>query len=226
MIHHTHAPSSISVASNDLQYPIARINSATSRFTCDISFVFEEYQGKDSCDVRSAYLSKIIKTANAVRRQIHNISIKVGISVQLIFVSQKLEQVLKPKEVKPPIVNQQYMAYSFLRDWCRMDIKFLATLSDIFTNALLNKRTQWLANAFWRTMWSCAIWVEINFLSYSISAVGSWNALIICVPDAFYQTRWQSTPQHTDLFNLWKALLGHIFLTHLSAFAFNLVLHF
>lgn len=62
-----------------------------------------------------------IKIANAVRRQIHNISIKVGISVEVIFVSQKLEQVLKPKEVKPPIVNQQYMAYSFLRDWCHMD---------------------------------------------------------------------------------------------------------
>lgn len=141
------------------------------------------YQERDSCDVRSVCLSKIIKIANVVRRQIRNIIIKVGISVQVIFVSQKLKQVLKPKEVKPSIVNQQYMAYSFLRDWCHMDYMlnfWLHCLTSSCTNVLLNKRTQWLANAFWRPMWSCAIWVEINFLSYSISAVGSWNAFIIC----------------------------------------------
>ena len=43
----------------------------------------------------------------------NDLSFKIGITVHPIFVSQKLEQVVKSKEVQPPIINQQCMDNSF-----------------------------------------------------------------------------------------------------------------
>jgi hypothetical protein len=45
--------------------------------------------------------------ANAVRKQMVDLSRKVGVRVQPVFTSRKLEQQLKPREVKAPIVNKQ-----------------------------------------------------------------------------------------------------------------------
>ena len=50
-----------------------------------------------------------------------DLSHKIGTIVEPIFVSKKLEQDLKPKEIKPPIVNQQCVVYSFLCDLCDAD---------------------------------------------------------------------------------------------------------
>ena len=36
-----------------------------------------------------------------------DLSRKIGTTLQLVFVSRKLELDLKPKETKPPVVNQQ-----------------------------------------------------------------------------------------------------------------------
>ena len=41
-----------------------------------------------------------------VKRQMPNLSSKIGIDVQPIYTSKKLEQDLKLKEIKPRIVNQ------------------------------------------------------------------------------------------------------------------------
>ena len=40
---------------------------------------------------------------------------------ELIFVSKKLEQDLKPKEIKPSFVSQQCVVYKFARDLCDAD---------------------------------------------------------------------------------------------------------
>ena len=45
----------------------------------------------------------------------------IGPSLQPVFVSKKLEQDLKPKEIKPSIVNQQYVVYLFSCDLCDAD---------------------------------------------------------------------------------------------------------
>ena len=42
-------------------------------------------------------------------------------TLHLVFVSKKLEQDLKPTEIKPPIVNQQCIVYSFSCDLCDAD---------------------------------------------------------------------------------------------------------
>ena len=50
-----------------------------------------------------------------------DLSHKIGTIVEPIFVGKKLEQDLKPKEIKPPIVNQQRVVYPFLCDLCDAD---------------------------------------------------------------------------------------------------------
>ena len=58
------------------------------------------------------------KSANLVRRQLKDLGYKVNISIQPVFVSQKLNDVLKYNERKPPIVNQQRVIYEFKCDLC------------------------------------------------------------------------------------------------------------
>ena len=55
---------------------------------------------KDSCVARVSLPFKDQTSANAVKRQMRDLSHKIGLTVQPIFVSKKLEQDLKPKEVK------------------------------------------------------------------------------------------------------------------------------
>ena len=53
------------------------------------------------------------KSANSVRRQLKELSAKIRYNIQPVFTSKKLESVLKPKENKPPVVNQQSVVYRF-----------------------------------------------------------------------------------------------------------------
>ena len=57
-------------------------------------------------------------SANTVKRQMHDLSSKIGIDVQPIYTSKKLEQDLKLKEIKPRIVNQHSVVYCFKCDLC------------------------------------------------------------------------------------------------------------
>ena len=59
--------------------------------------------------------------ANAVRGQLRDLSSKIGVTLQPVFVSKKLEQDLKPKEIKPSIVSQQRVVYKFACDLCDAD---------------------------------------------------------------------------------------------------------
>ena len=53
-----------------------------------------------------------------VKRQMRNVSSKIGIDVKPIYTSKKLEQDLKPKEIKPRIVNPNSVVYCFKCDLC------------------------------------------------------------------------------------------------------------
>ena len=61
------------------------------------------------------------RSANVVRRQIRDLSHKIGTTLQQVFVSKKLKQDLKPREIKAPFVNQQCVVYSFSCDLCDAD---------------------------------------------------------------------------------------------------------
>ena len=53
--------------------------------------------------------------------QLRDLSHKIGPTLQPVFVSKKLGQDLKPKEIKPSIVNQQCVVYLFSCDLCDAD---------------------------------------------------------------------------------------------------------
>ena len=132
MIHRAHSLSSTTEAFNEernrlrgifirLQYPVALINSTINNFVRDISLGDDVKRVKDSSVVRISLPFKDQMSANAVRRQMKDLSHKIGSIVEPIFVSKKLEQDLKPKEIKPPIVNQERVVYPFLCDLCDAD---------------------------------------------------------------------------------------------------------
>ena len=52
-------------------------------------------------------------SADIVRAQLKDLSYKIQTTVQPVFFSQKIEQDLKLREAKPPIVSQQCLVYKF-----------------------------------------------------------------------------------------------------------------
>ena len=54
-------------------------------------------------------------------RQLRDLRNKIAITLQPIFVNKKLEQDLKPEEIKLSIVNQQCVGYKFAWDLCDAD---------------------------------------------------------------------------------------------------------
>jgi len=50
--------------------------------------------------------------------QLKDLSQKINTTIQPVFVSHKIEQDLKLREVKPPVVNQQCLVYHFKCDLC------------------------------------------------------------------------------------------------------------
>ena len=55
------------------------------------------------------------QSPNSVKREMQNLSAKIGVPIKPVFQSKKISQVLAPKE-KPPIVNNQCMVYKFQCD--------------------------------------------------------------------------------------------------------------
>jgi len=61
------------------------------------------------------------KSANAVRHQLGDLSRKIDAVVQPAYTSQKIKGQFKPKEHKPPIVNQQNVVYYYKCGLCDAD---------------------------------------------------------------------------------------------------------
>ena len=57
-------------------------------------------------------------SADMVRTQLNDLSQKIHKTIQPVFVSQKINQHLKLREAKPPLVNQQSLVCQFKRDLC------------------------------------------------------------------------------------------------------------
>ena len=61
------------------------------------------------------------KSANAVRHQLSDLSRKINAVVQPVYVSRKIKGNFKPKEHKPPIVNQQNVVCYYKCGLCDTD---------------------------------------------------------------------------------------------------------
>ena len=131
MLHRAYALSSTTEAFNGecaklrsifshLHYPIGLINSTIYMFIQDI-VTKPEKKTVDGNTIRIVLPFKDQIAANAVRRQLRDLSSKIAITLQPVFVSKKLQKDLKPKEIKPSIVSQHCIVYKFACDLCDAD---------------------------------------------------------------------------------------------------------
>ena len=105
-----------------LDYPMSVIDSAIKKFLfLNSSADKAERNNDDSSTVRISLPFKDQVAANAVRKQLRDLSHKIGPTLQPVFVSKKLGQDLRPKEIKPSIVNKQCVVYHFSCDLCDAD---------------------------------------------------------------------------------------------------------
>ena len=128
MLHRAHALSSTTEAFNE---ECAKLRSIFSRldYSIDLAnspikmFILSKPEKKidDGNTIRVVLPFKDQIAANAVRRQLRDLSRKICVTLQPIFVSKTLEQDLKPKEIKSSIVNRQCVVYNFACDLCDAD---------------------------------------------------------------------------------------------------------
>ena len=58
------------------------------------------------------------KSANAVRRQLGDLSRKINVDISPVYTSRKIKDEIKVREDKPPLVNQQCAVYHFQCGLC------------------------------------------------------------------------------------------------------------
>ena len=61
------------------------------------------------------------RSANSVRRQLGELSRKIGKDLHPVYTTRKIGPNIRPKESKPPIVNQQCVVFHFKCDLCDED---------------------------------------------------------------------------------------------------------
>ena len=100
---------------HNLKYPKPLVETTIKRFVERRVSIQEPCPPPDvpSETVRVVLPFKDQSSANYVKQQLNNLSSKLNVTVQLVFVSPKLEQQLQRHEIKPPIVNQQCIVYEF-----------------------------------------------------------------------------------------------------------------
>ena len=98
-----------------LGYPGSLVNCIIDKYDCSSTL---DAKTKSDGTLRVSILFKDQVSANMVKRQMRDLSSKIGIDVQPIYTSKKLEQDLKLKEIKQRIVHQHSVVYCFKCDLC------------------------------------------------------------------------------------------------------------
>ena len=105
-----------------LDYPDKLVNYTIPRFISDkasdqpTSRLPAATNGQDPVRIVLAFKDQV--SADIVRTQLNDLSQKIHKTIQPVFVSQKINQHLKLREAKPPLVNQQSLVYQFKCDLC------------------------------------------------------------------------------------------------------------
>ena len=99
---------------NHLGYPCSLVNGIIDK--CDYPSTLDAKTKSDETLKLSIPFKEV--SANTVKKQMRDLSSKIGIDVQPNYSSEKLEQDLKLKEIKPRIVNQHSVVYCFKCDLC------------------------------------------------------------------------------------------------------------
>ena len=111
----------LKTAFSRLKYPKHLVNSTIKSFVdskvCDQQRPLSPAKETDDT-VRVVLPFKDQISADIVKEQLKDLSLKVNTTIQPVFASRKIEQELNVKEAKPPIVNEQRVVYNFQCDLC------------------------------------------------------------------------------------------------------------
>ena len=107
-----------------LHYPVPLLQSTIRVFVT--AKVSGDVRSKQKCDDKKTPVKIILpfkdrRSANSVRRQLEELGRKIGKDIHPVYTSQKIGSNIKPKESKPPIVNQQCIVYHHKCDLCDAD---------------------------------------------------------------------------------------------------------
>ena len=104
-----------------LQYPAQLLQSTISNFVT--KKVSGEPISTRACKVNEAPVRILLpfkdqRSANSARRQLGELGRKIGIDIRPVYASRKIGHEIKPKEKKPPIINQQRVVYHYKCSLC------------------------------------------------------------------------------------------------------------
>ena len=88
----------------NLDYPVNLINSSINEFLHNINNISAPDEASDgTSNIVVPLPFKDHKSANSVKRELQNLSAKIGVQIKTVFQSKKISQALSPKEKKPPL---------------------------------------------------------------------------------------------------------------------------
>ena len=105
-----------------LNYPQHLINSTSNTFVC--SRVDDAQPSQASAEMTSCDVTRVVvpfkeqDSANFVKTQLKDLSLKPHTTIQPVFVNKKIGQDLQECETKPQVVNQQCVVYYFQCNLC------------------------------------------------------------------------------------------------------------
>ena len=126
----------------NLDYPGHLINSSINEFLHNIDNISapdEASHGTSNIVVPLPFKDQ--KSANSVKREMQNLSAKIGVQIKPVLQSKKISQVLSPKEKKSPVVNNQCVVYKVQCDLCDKDyVRYIYSIKSRIGNMFLTKK--------------------------------------------------------------------------------------
>ena len=105
-----------------LRYPDKLVQSTIRQFidskVSEDSRTQPQVLEKQEAPIRIVLPFKDQKSANAVCRQLGDLSRKINLNISPMYTSRKIKDEIRVREDKPPLVNQQCIVYHFQCDLC------------------------------------------------------------------------------------------------------------
>ena len=128
----------------NLLYPSQLIETTVNQFITNVASDNVQSDADRNNDTTPTVMFSIPfishSAADSTRRQLQDLSLKIGVSLQPMFTSKKIGEIIKTREPKPKIVNEQCVVYHFKCGVCEMD--YVGFTNDTFFNASRNTPTQ------------------------------------------------------------------------------------
>ena len=111
---------------SNLLYPSQLIETVVNQFITNVATDKVQGDADRNNDTTPTVMFSIIyisqSAADCTRRQLQDLSSKIGVSLQPIFKSKKIGEIIKTREPRPKFINEQCVVYHFTEcGLCEMD---------------------------------------------------------------------------------------------------------